>query len=63
MDYTIVVSAGASEQAAMSYIALTLCCYIEYFMDQGKDVLIVYDDLPNTLLPKALFVVKTSTRT
>ncbi len=46
MDYTIVVSAGASEPAALSYIApYSGCSMAEYFMDQGKDVLIVYDDL------------------
>ncbi len=46
MDYTIVVQAGASEPAAMSYIAPYAGCAIgEYFMDQGKDALIVYDDL------------------
>ncbi len=46
MDYTVVVSAGASEAAALSYIAPYSGCAIgEYFMDQGKDVLIVYDDL------------------
>ncbi len=46
MDYTIVVSAGASEPAAMSYIAPYAGCAMgEYFMDQGKDVLIIYDDL------------------
>ena len=46
MDYTIVVSAGASESAALSYIApYTGVSIAEYFMDQGKDVLIVYDDL------------------
>ncbi len=46
MDYTIVVSAGASESAALSFIAPYSGCAIgEYFMDQGKDVLIVYDDL------------------
>ncbi len=46
MDYTIVVSAGASEPASLSYIApYTGCAIAEYFMDQGKDVLIVFDDL------------------
>ena len=46
MDYTIVVSASASEQAPMQYIApYSGCTMGEYFMDQGKDVLIVYDDL------------------
>lgn len=46
MEYTIVVVAGASDPAAMSYIAPYSGCAIgEYFMDQGKDVLAVYDDL------------------
>jgi F-type H+/Na+-transporting ATPase subunit alpha len=46
MEYTIVVSAGASEPASLSYIApYTGCAIAEYFMDQGKDVLIVFDDL------------------
>ncbi|OGI71488.1 F0F1 ATP synthase subunit alpha [Candidatus Nomurabacteria bacterium RIFCSPHIGHO2_02_FULL_37_45] len=46
MDYTVIVSAGASEAAAMSYIAPYAGVSIaEYFMDQGKDVLIIYDDL------------------
>ena len=46
MDYTIIVSAGSSEPAAMSYIApYTGVAIAEYFMDQGKDVLIIYDDL------------------
>jgi F-type H+/Na+-transporting ATPase subunit alpha len=46
LDYTIVVSAAASEPAALSYIAPYAGCAMgEYFMDQGKDVLIVYDDL------------------
>ncbi len=46
MDYTIVVSASASESAAMSFIAPYAGVAMgEYFMDQGKDVLVVYDDL------------------
>ncbi|MCL2107879.1 MAG: F0F1 ATP synthase subunit alpha [Oscillospiraceae bacterium] len=46
MDYTIVVSAGASELAPIQYIAPYAGCAMgEYFMEQGKDVLIVYDDL------------------
>jgi len=46
MDYTIIVSAGASESAALSYIApYSGVAIAEYFMDQGKDVLIIYDDL------------------
>ncbi len=46
MDYTIIVSAGASESAALSYIApYTGVSIAEFFMDQGKDVLIIYDDL------------------
>lgn len=46
MDYTIVVSATASELAPMQYIAPYAGCTMgEYFMQQGKDVLVVYDDL------------------
>ena len=46
MDYTIVVSATASELAPLQYIApYSGCTMGECFMDQGKDVLIVYDDL------------------
>jgi len=46
MDYTIIVSAGASESAPLQYIAPYAGCSIgEYFMQKGKDVLIIYDDL------------------
>ena len=46
MDYTIVVSATASELAPLQYIApYSGCTMGEYFMDQGKDALIIYDDL------------------
>ena len=46
MDYTIVVSATASELAPMQYIApYTGCAMGEHFMHQGKDVLVIYDDL------------------
>ena len=46
MDYTIVVTATASELAPLQYIApYSGCTMGEYFMKQGKDVLIVYDDL------------------
>lgn len=46
MDYSIVVDATASESAPLQYIAPYSGCTIgEYFMHQGKDVLIIYDDL------------------
>ena len=46
MDHTLVVTANASESAALQYLAPYSGCAIgEYFMSQGKDVLIVYDDL------------------
>ena len=46
MEYTTVVSASASELAPLQYIApYSGCAMGEYFMAQGKDVLIVYDDL------------------
>ncbi|MCC5795151.1 MAG: F0F1 ATP synthase subunit alpha [Chromatiales bacterium] len=46
MDHTIVVSAGASESAAMQYIApYSGCTMGEYFRDKGEDALIIYDDL------------------
>ena len=46
MDYTVIVSATASEMAPLQYIApYSGCAIAEYFMAQGKDVLIIYDDL------------------
>lgn len=46
MEHTVVVSASASESAPLQYIApYSGCAMGEYFMDQGKDVLIIYDDL------------------
>ena len=46
MEYTTIVVAGASDSAALSYIApYSGCALGEYFMDKGEDVLIVFDDL------------------
>ena len=46
MEYTIIVSASASESAPLQYIApYSGCAMAEYFRAKGKDVLIVYDDL------------------
>jgi F-type H+/Na+-transporting ATPase subunit alpha len=46
MDYTVVVAAAASESATLQYIAPYAGCAIgEEFMDKGKHVLVVYDDL------------------
>ncbi len=46
MEHTIVVSAGASDSAAMQYIAPYAGCAMgEYFRDRGEDALIIYDDL------------------
>jgi len=46
MDHTIIVVAGASDPASLSFIApYSGCAMGEYFMDKGKDVLVVYDDL------------------
>jgi len=46
MEHTIIVSASASESAAMQYIApYSGCAMGEYFRDRGQDALIIYDDL------------------
>jgi F-type H+-transporting ATPase subunit alpha len=46
MEHTIIVAAGASESAAMQYIApYSGCSMGEYFRDRGEDALIIYDDL------------------
>ena len=46
MDYTVIVKAGASDPAAMNYIApYSGTAIAEYFLDAGKDVLVIYDDL------------------
>ena len=46
MEYTIIVSASASETAPLQYVApYSGCAMAEYFMEKGKDVLIIYDDL------------------
>ncbi|MBU2235660.1 F0F1 ATP synthase subunit alpha [Patescibacteria group bacterium] len=46
MDHTIVVVAGASDPASLTFIAPYAGCSMgEYFMDQGKDSLVIYDDL------------------
>lgn len=48
MDYSIIVSADAGEAVLNQYLAPYVGCTIgEYFRDQGKDVLIMYDDLSN----------------
>jgi len=46
LDYTIVVAATAKSSAALQYLApYSACAVAEHFMDEGKDVLVVYDDL------------------
>lgn len=46
MDYTVIVNASASDPVTLQYIApYSATAVAEHFMDQGKDVLIVYDDL------------------
>ncbi|MBI1863149.1 F0F1 ATP synthase subunit alpha, partial [Candidatus Microgenomates bacterium] len=46
IDYTVVVSAAAADSVALQYLApYSATAIAEYFMDQGKDVLVIYDDL------------------
>ncbi len=46
MKYTTIISASSSDSASLHYIAPYVACTLgEYFMDQGKDVLVIYDDL------------------
>lgn len=46
LDYTVVVSAPAASSAVMQYLAPYAGCAIaEYYMEQGKDVVVIYDDL------------------
>ncbi|MCX6808909.1 MAG: F0F1 ATP synthase subunit alpha, partial [Candidatus Berkelbacteria bacterium] len=46
MEYTVIVLAGASDPASLSFLAPYSGCAIgEYFMEQGRDVLIIFDDL------------------
>jgi len=46
LDYTIVVCATGSDPAASQYVAPYVACTLgEYFMDKGRDVIVVYDDL------------------
>ena len=46
MDYTVVVAATASDPAPLNYLApYAGCAMAEYFMEQGQDVLVIYDDL------------------
>lgn len=46
MDYTTIIVSSAAESAAMSYIApYAGCAMAEYFLEQGQDALIIYDDL------------------
>jgi len=46
LDYTVIVAAGASDSAALQYLAPYAGCAVgEYFRDSGRKVLIIYDDL------------------
>ena len=56
MDYSIVLSSTASEPASLQYIApYAGTALAEYFMHQGKDVLIVYDDLSKHAVPSLFY--------
>ncbi|HLD26590.1 MAG TPA: F0F1 ATP synthase subunit alpha [Patescibacteria group bacterium] len=46
MEYTTIIAATSSDSASLQYIAPYVACTLgEYFMDKGKDVLVIYDDL------------------
>ena len=48
MDYSIIVSSTASDMSTLQYLALMqVVLWLKSLYDQQKDVLIVYDDLPN----------------
>ena len=54
MDYTIIVAAAAYEAAPIQFIAPYAGCTIgEYFLDNGKHALCIYDDLTKHALPTA----------
>jgi F-type H+/Na+-transporting ATPase subunit alpha len=66
MDYTIVVNAGASKEGTLLYLAPFAGVTMgEYFMEQGKDVLIVYDDLSKHAVAyrEVIFTIKKTSRT
>ena len=54
LAHTIIIVAGADDNAAMQYIApYAGCAMSEYFMDQGEDVLVIYDDLTKHKIGRA----------
>ena len=66
MDYTTVVAATASELAPLQYIAPYAGCAIgEEWMENGQDVLVVYDDLSQARsgIPYTLLAPQATTRT